>query len=80
MSGEVANSVEMCEDALSQFAQNRKATIDAFESTINGGRNLLEQLRFVGSLLISHARARVVCVCVCVNECMIEEWINVQIQ
>ena len=44
-SSEIAETIADCESMITQFAQQRDATIDAFVSTISEGESLLQQLR-----------------------------------
>merc|ERR1712168_1248737 len=48
-SSEIADTVDGAEELLSQFGQQKEATIDACISTISEGENLLDQLRTMGS-------------------------------
>ncbi len=46
-SGAVADSVESAEQQLQQFAAQRCATVDAYDSTIGEGEQLREQLGYL---------------------------------
>jgi len=49
-SSEIAETIADCEAMITQFGQQRDATIDAFVSTISEGESLLQQLRCVATL------------------------------
>ena len=53
-SSEIAETIADCEAMITQFGQQRDATIDAFVSTISEGESLLQQLRCAADMGYDH--------------------------